>query len=765
MLENERFVSAGEEYCDFDRRVPAPYMRGTFLLEKEAENAFITITALGFYDLYVNGARITKGILAPYISNPDQIVVYDRYDVKRYLRRGKNAVGLILGNGFSNGFGGFVWEFDKAPFRAAPKTAFAVEVNGEKIFSTENEIKTAPSPILFDELRQGEVYDARLEIKGWALPGFDDTEWRAAVAAPAPKGRFLPARFEPIAEHKRRRAVCVVPLEDGYLYDFGVNTAGVPVLKTDGKAGQKITLVCGEWFKNGDLELDNIRFAAQKQFKREAQTVEYICKGEAGEGFTPCFSYYGGRYVKVTGITPEQAVTGLVEFSEQSSAIRKIGSFTCSDEYANKTFENTVRSDFSNFFYFPTDCPHREKNGWTGDISLSSEQFSLLFDCGKSLAAWLVCLRAAQKENGAVPCIVPTGGWGYGWGSGPSWDGALTVLPYNLYRYTGDVSFLRDNADAIWKYLGFLKSIRKADNTVEYGLGDWCQIGAIRDSDYWTPVAVTDTLSALDICAKAEKIFGILGLADRAKEAAAMREEFRAAIRDNFVEWRYGDVPFCRPYCLTQTAQAMFIRYGIYTREELPHAVLRLKEIVGGADNRMQTGVFGVQSLLRVLCEHGMCDLAYDIAMNPEKPSFGALVAHGATSLWEFIHTFASGAGDDVSVGRIKSMNHHFWGDIAAWYITYLAGMRINEDLTDADRIDISPYFVSALSYVSASREMRSGEASAGWQRISENEIRLFVCLPRGAHGELKLHDGWRAASGESLRLSEGGNKFLLKRG
>ena len=126
MLENERFVSAGEEYCDFDRRVPAPYMRGTFLLEKEAENAFITITALGFYDLYVNGARITKGILAPYISNPDQIVVYDRYDVKRYLRRGKNAVGLILGNGFSNGFGGFVWEFDKAPFRAAPKTAFAV---------------------------------------------------------------------------------------------------------------------------------------------------------------------------------------------------------------------------------------------------------------------------------------------------------------------------------------------------------------------------------------------------------------------------------------------------------------------------------------------------------------------------------------------------------------------------------------------------------------------------------------------------------------
>lgn len=155
MLENERFVSAGEEYCDFDRRVPAPYMRGTFLLEKEAENAFITITALGFYDLYVNGARITKGILAPYISNPDQIVVYDRYDVKRYLRRGRNAVGLILGNGFSNGFGGFVWEFDKAPFRAAPKTAFAVEVNGEKIFQRKTRSKPRRRPFSSTNFARG----------------------------------------------------------------------------------------------------------------------------------------------------------------------------------------------------------------------------------------------------------------------------------------------------------------------------------------------------------------------------------------------------------------------------------------------------------------------------------------------------------------------------------------------------------------------------------------------------------------------------------
>ena len=140
--------------------------------------------------------------------------------------------------------------------------------------------------------------------------------------------------------------------------------------------------------------------------------IRYICKGEQGEGFMPCFSYYGGRYVKVTGIEEAQATEDLVAFSEQSSALRRMGSFYCSDEYANKTFENTLRSDYSNFYYFPTDCPHREKSGWTGDVALSSEQLCLLLDCEKSLRMWLSCLRDCQKENGALPCIVPTGVYG-----------------------------------------------------------------------------------------------------------------------------------------------------------------------------------------------------------------------------------------------------------------------------------------------------------------------------------------------------------------
>lgn len=739
------YKTATKAYSDFHQNVPAPYMRDVFRLKELPKESKITVTALGFYDLYINGVRITKGILAPYISNPDQVVVYDEYEIRPYLREGENVVGLILGNGFTNNYGGLPWGIDKAAFRAAPKTAFCVEADGEVIASSADEIKTAPSPILNDDYREGELYDARKEIPGWNLPGFDDSGWQKALAAPTPRGRCVCADFEPIREYKLHKSVRIIPLKEGYLYDFGINMAGVPVLKIDGKAGQEVTCVVGEWFKDGDMDTKNIQcWARYRDMDREIQMLRYVCKGEKGEGFSPCFSYYGGRYVKVTGIAADQATPDLIQFSEQSSALKRLGGFFCSDKYANRTFECTLRSDYSNFYYFPTDCPHREKSGWTGDAYLSAEQFSLLLDCEKSLRMWLSCIRDCQRENGAVPCVVPTGGWGYGWGSGPSWDGVLTVVPYTLYRYTGKKEILEENAEAIWKYLGFLKSIRKENGTIDYGLGDWCQIGALRDSDPWTPSAVTDTMSALDICAKASRIFEILGQKSRAKEAAGLKEEFRQAARRNFVEWKYGDSYFCRPYCLTQTAQAVMLYHGVYEGEEIPHAALRMKEMLGGTENHMQVGVIGVQALLRVLCDNGMADLAYETAMSPDRPSYGNMIDHGATTLWEFIHTFQPGTEYDVTVGKIKSMNHHFWGDIAAWYITYLAGIRINEGLDDIYRVDISPYFVKRLRQAEGRHEMPYGTVLSSWQRLNEKEIELFVRLPEGAHGQLVLHDGWR---------------------
>lgn len=752
------FRAATAEYADYDREVPAPCLRGTFSLTRPAGRVILRITAAGFYDLYVNGVRITKGILAPYIGNPDHFLVYDEYEITSLLKEGKNAVGVILGNGFANAYGGFIWDFDQSPFRCAPKTAFSVEADGVRIFSSRDRLRTAPSPILRDEYHEGEVYDARREIAGWALPDFDDSAWADALIVPAPSGACVLAGFEPIAEYRRRRAVAIIPSEDGYIYDFGVNTAGIPVLKIDGEPGQRVTLVCGEWLRDGQMDTRNIQCGKRMDRRMpDNQTIVYICKGEKGEGFAPCFSYYGFRYVKVMGIDPAQATADLVVMSEQSSALARAGGFSCSDRYANATFEHTLRSDYSNFFYFPTDCPHREKNGWTGDAYLSAEQLILLLDCKRSLRMWLACIRAAQKENGAIPCIVPTGGWGYGWGSGPSWDGALTALPYMLYRYTGDREILIENADAVWRYLGFLRSIRNEKGYIAYGLGDWCEIGAKSDCAFSTPNAVTDTCSAIDICDKAGRIFGVLGQEERRQEAGRLAHSLREAARDNFIDWDNAATARCR----TQTAQALLLRRGVFRGEEVRQAFDSLLTMVAGSENRMRVGVLGVQALLRALSEGGQADLAYEIAMSPDRPSYGNQVDHGATSLWEFIHIHEAGS-DKVAVGRLKSMNHHFWGGIAAWYMTCLAGIRINEEFSDPARVDIAPCFVRQLDRACARHIMPQGEVLSSWQRTGKDKIELYVRIPAGTHGELRLPDGWQSASG--LQIAEGGCRFALRR-
>lgn len=683
------FKAAGTEYADYDKMVPAPYLRGTFGLNGAPESVRIRITAAGFYDLYINGVRITKGILAPYIGNPDHFLVYDEYDLTPHVREGKNVLGIILGNGFNNAYGGFIWDFDKAPFRSAPKCAFCVEADGKKVFSSRCTLRTAPSPILRDEYHEGEVYDARREIADWSSPAFDDSGWQSAVQARTPRGECVLADFEPIAEYKRRRAVAFYPAADGYIYDFGVNTAGVPVLKVDGVRGQEIRLVCGEWLRGGVMDTQNIQCGVRM--------------------------------------------------------------------YANATFENTVRSDYSNFFYFPTDCPHREKNGWTGDAYLSSEQFMLLLDGQRSLRRWLACIRAAQKENGAVPCIVPTAGWGYGWGSGPSWDGVLTALPYMLYRYGAGREVLAENADAIERYLGFLEGLRGKNGVIAYGLGDWCQIGAKNEADYWTPNAVTDTCSAIDICDKAARIFGVLGQEERRARAQRLAASLREAARENFIDWNNGAAAYCR----TQTAQALLIARGVFRKEESARAMHALLEMIEGAERHMRVGVLGIGALLRVLADGGHADLAYEMAMSPDRPSYADQILHGATSLWEFIHIHKPGS-DEVALGRLKSMNHHFWGDIAAWYMTYLAGLRVNEAFDDPARIDIAPCFVRQLGFAQARHITPRGEASCAWQRRADGKIDLFVRLPQGTHGELKLCGGWQSTG--DARLQPGGNQFVLSR-
>ena len=255
------FIKATNEFNTPQKFVAAPFFRKVFTVSETAE-AQIKIGSCGFYKLFINGENITKGALAPYISNPDDIVYFDRYTVK--LNEGENVIGIMLGNGFVNNPAGWVWEFDKAKFRSAP--SFALElVCGDIVIESDESFKTAPSPITFDDYRYGEHYDANLELDGWNTAGFNDSNWRNAILAETPCGELRFCEAEPIVVTRELKPRSITKVDDGYLYDFGENCAGVCRLKVNGKKGQTINMRYGELLIDGKLDVEYIWFPKNEE--------------------------------------------------------------------------------------------------------------------------------------------------------------------------------------------------------------------------------------------------------------------------------------------------------------------------------------------------------------------------------------------------------------------------------------------------------------------------------------------------------------------
>ena len=269
---------------------------------------------------------------------------------------------------------------------------------------------------------------------------------------------------------KKLHAVSMTKCEEGYLYDFGLNSAGICELSVNAETGQKITVSYCETLKNGKFYVGNIIFSGSDNFytqrgKRVYSTV-YTAKGEGKETWLPHFVYHGFRYALVEGITEEQATKDLLTYNVMSSDLKKIGAFSCSDERINKLYSMMDNALRSNFYYIQTDCPHREKNGWTGDASLSSDTAILMYDTEKSWREWLNNIRKAMRADGALPGIVPTGNWGFKWGNGPTWDSILFNLPYQLYKFRGCTEVIKENAISMMRYLTYI--IGRRD---EKGLG------------------------------------------------------------------------------------------------------------------------------------------------------------------------------------------------------------------------------------------------------------------------------------------------------
>ncbi len=757
-----KFIAAGRDFNTYEKHIPAPLMRKSFFLNKKPEAADILVSGLGFYRLFVNGKEITKGYLAPYISNSDDLVYFDKYEIADLLGEGENVIAAILGNGMQNCPGGAVWDFQLAKFRSAPKLALRFK-SDEVSFDTDESWKCAESPIFFDDLRSGCFYDANKEIEGWNEPGFDDFDWKNAVFAEIPRGEFRLCEAEPIRVQREIKPVEIrentlkfyksgfdkrtsdlegAPVffgldyptfegdTEGWLYDFGVNTAGVYRLKIKGKKGQRVIIQAIEYLnEDGTAYCGNFGTFYPTGY---AQRDVYILKGEGEEEFIPSFTYKGCRYYHISGIEAEQATPELITYLEMNSDFEDRGGFECSDQMMNTLQEMCMRSAKSNFYYFPNDCPHREKNGWTGDAAYSAEYMLMNFAAEKSFEEWMRSICKAVNKDGALPGVVPTAGWGYHWGNGPAWDRIIVYLPYYTYLYRNDKKIIEESAHAIMRYLDYLTKKKNENGLYEFGLGDWCP--PCRGGDhYLAPLELTDSVMVMSICEKAEYLFKEIGLELQASFAKGIYDSTRKALREQYIDYStMTAIGNC------QTAQAMCIFYDVFEQSEKAEAFKRLLEFIEEKGGHWDTGYLGNRVIFHVLAEFGEAELALNMITRPDYPSYAyPVLKFGATSLWEHYHYHEQ-----------SSLNHHFFGDISSFFIKRVAGLQINPLRRNAAEFWIKPGFINKLSFAKAHYDTPFGTVETKWQREGE-KIVLSLTAPENSTGKIILPKGYELESEE----------------
>ncbi len=735
----DHFICRDKNRGTLREPIPAPLFRKTFSVGREVRAARLTFCGLGFYRLYLNGADITRGILAPYISNTDDCVYVDVYDVAAHLRQGENTLAAVLGNGMQNALGAFTWDFDTARFQSEPKMAFDLRLTypdgTEEAIVSDETVLTCPSGLWFNDLWCGEYFDARREPEGWN--GIDApanlAEWRPAQRTSTPRGEQRVSQARPVEIIEEREPVSITACKDGYLYDFGRNDAGVCLLKiANAAAGQEIRLTLGEYWDGTRVNNKGVTFDPVEL----AQVDRYICKGDAEEVWRPWFSYYGFQYVFVEGIRPDQATSSLLTYQVEHAAVAERGRFACSDEILNQLQEMTRRSALANLFFFPTDCPQREKHGWT-DANQQAELYLLNFSAEKNYREWMNNIRKSQDETGMLPSIVPTSDcWGMGLG-GLYWDAVVVNVPWAIWKYRGELDCFRENATTAFRYLHFLSRKRDERGLLNFGIGDWCPVGKVEPRDFRAPVTLVDTTIAYDICRKAGELFDAAGMGIERDYARGLGAELRKAAREHLLDRETMTV---EGNC--QTSQASFLHYGLFEPEEIPQAVERLREIIRADKGFMDMGIAGGVLLFHTLSRYGYGDLAYEMITRPEFPSYRYWVDLGATTLWE----------NFIQDGEATwSRNHVMWGHICDWMYLWVAGLQVNPTGKDVRQVQFWPGFLEKLDHAGAWHETPYGKVSIDWQKDGKGR-NIRISLPEKTEAWLRLG----SAGQERVELDSG---------
>ena len=689
---------------------PVNLLRRNFTLAKSVRSARIYSTALGTYQLYLNGHRVGNDVLAPGWTDYRKRVVYQVYDVTSQVRQGGNAIGAILGGGwYADGLGWLQtrYNFGPPPVRLLVQLEIEYTDGTRDSFVSDESWKAKQSPILGSEIYNGESYDARLEQKGWDEPSFSDARWGAVAIAAEPQAPVVAQNFQPIRVNETLKPKTVTNPKPGvYIFDLGQNMVGWARLHVSGKAGTKVQIRFGEVLKpDGELYTENLRTA-------EA-TDNYILRGKGAESFEPHFTFHGFRYVELTGYpgTPTaDAIEGVVFYTAAPFTTQ----FKTANQTVNQLWSNILWGQRGNFLSVPTDCPQRdERLGWMGDAEVFWRTASFNANLAAFSHKFTTDIRDAQSPTGAFtdvsPRVGPTGD------SVAGWADAGVIIPWSAYLQFRDTRILEENWDAMEKWMEHIAGsnpnylwLKERGN--DYG--DWLAIGSQTSKDL-----IATAFWAYD----ASLMMRMAQALDRPADEQKYREIFekiRTAFNQEYVK------PDDTVGTGSQTSYVLALHMNLLSSPQRAIAVQKLVDDIKAHDWHLTTGFLGTPYLMIELSNSGHSDVAYRLLLQTTYPSWGYMIEHGATTMWERWN------GDQMMGDpSMNSYNHYAYGAVAEWLYRYAAGIDEAPEDPGFHRIVLHPQFDAALGEVKATYDSSYGPITSNW-KVDGNTITWDVVIP-----------------------------------
>jgi alpha-L-rhamnosidase len=687
---------------------PNPYLRKNFQIKKPIQRATIYVTALGLYELHLNGNKVSKDYFSPGWTDYNKRVQYQTYDATDLLVQGENSIGGVLGLGW---YAGYVGMF--TPYQYGESPCLLVQMNVVYDDGTIDSIVTdeswkgAQGPIIASDMLKGEIYDARKELTGWDTPSFDDSSWTPPEVREDYNGKLVSQRDPSVKVTERLKPVSIIRSKKGaYIFDMGQNMVGWAKLKVNGEAGTKVTLRFVEMLESDDeIYTTNLRNAKQKDV--------YILKGTGEEVFEPHFTFHGFRYVEVSGLPEKpspETLTGMVVHSETPP----VGQLETSSDMVNQLQRNITWGQRGNFLSVPTDCPQRdERLGWMGDAQIFIRTASYNMDVSSFFTKWMVDVEDAQRSNGAFTDIAPHLGWlGHG---NAAWGDAGVIIPWVQYQVYGDIQIAEKHYPAMMKWIEYLKENSDGLLRPDEGFGDWLSINAE------TPKDVLGTAYFAYSTSLMAKMAKVVGRFDDAKKYIKLLNDIKSAFNEAYVG------PDGSVKGNTQTAYVLALYMDLLPDEVRPLAANHLVEDIKKRDWHLSTGFLGVGYLLPVLTEYGHLDVAYQLLNRETYPSWGYSIRHGATTIWERWDGWTEQNG--FQDPGMNSFNHYSLGSVGEWLYRYVAGIDLDQEIPGYKQIVIHPRPGGSLNYAMAAYESIHGKIISQWE-MKDDSFALNVTIP-----------------------------------